>query len=84
MYNKLIGFNLTEEQMVSYFPALELKYDADNIRQLSVPTFRQDLDWYVQILLKKWQDFTDMLTFLQHFQVERQQQVKLSYQIKNR
>ena len=40
--NKLIGFNLTEEQMVSYFPALELKYDAVT-KTITVPTFRQDL-----------------------------------------
>ena len=40
--NKLIGFNLTEEQMVSYFPALELKYDAAT-KTIPVPTFRQDL-----------------------------------------
>ena len=40
--NKLIGFNLTEEQMVSYFPAIELKYDAAT-KTITVPTFRQDL-----------------------------------------
>ena len=40
--NKIIGFNLTEEQMVSYFPALELEYDADT-KIITVPTFRQDL-----------------------------------------
>lgn len=40
--NKLIGFNLTEEQMVSYFPALELKYDVAT-KTITVPTFRQDL-----------------------------------------
>ena len=40
--NKLIGFNLTEEQMVSYFPALELKYDPET-KLITIPTFRQDL-----------------------------------------
>lgn len=40
--NSLIGFDLTEEQMVSYFPALELEYDADT-KTITVPTFRQDL-----------------------------------------
>ncbi len=40
--NNLIGLNLTEEEMVSYFPALELKYDADT-KTITVPTFRQDL-----------------------------------------
>ena len=40
--NSLIGFELTEEQMVSYFPALELEYDATT-KTITVPTFRQDL-----------------------------------------
>jgi phenylalanyl-tRNA synthetase beta chain len=40
--NKIIGFNLTEEQMISYFPALELEYDAAT-KTITVPTFRQDL-----------------------------------------
>lgn len=40
--NNLIGFNLTEEEMIRYFPALELKYDADT-KEITVPTFRQDL-----------------------------------------
>ena len=40
--NNLIGLDLTEEEMISYFPALELKYDADT-KMITVPTFRQDL-----------------------------------------
>lgn len=40
--NNLIGFHLTEEEMVSYFPALELKYDTET-KMITVPTFRQDL-----------------------------------------
>lgn len=40
--NNLIGLDLTEEEMTSYFPALELKYDADT-KMITVPTFRQDL-----------------------------------------
>lgn len=40
--NNLIGFNLTEEEMISYFPALELKYDAAT-KMITIPTFRQDL-----------------------------------------
>ena len=40
--NKIIGFNLTEEQMIRYFPALELEYDAAT-KTITVPTFRQDL-----------------------------------------
>lgn len=40
--NKLIGFDLTKEQMLSYFDALELKYD-ESTNMITVPTFRQDL-----------------------------------------
>ncbi len=40
--NNLIGFDLTEEEMISYFPALELKYDKET-KMITVPTFRQDL-----------------------------------------
>ena len=40
--NSLIGFDLTEEEMISYFPALELEYDKET-EMITVPTFRQDL-----------------------------------------
>lgn len=40
--NNLIGFELTEEEMISYFPALELEYDKET-KMITVPTFRQDL-----------------------------------------
>lgn len=40
--NDLIGFDLTEEEMISYFPALELEYDKET-KMITVPTFRQDL-----------------------------------------
>lgn len=40
--NNLIGFDLTEEEMISYFPALELEYNPDT-KMITVPTFRQDL-----------------------------------------
>ncbi|MEE0716480.1 MAG: phenylalanine--tRNA ligase subunit beta [Eubacterium sp.] len=40
--NNLIGFDLTEEEMISYFPALELEYDKET-KMITVPTFRQDL-----------------------------------------
>lgn len=40
--NKLIGFELSEEEMVSYFPALELEYDSKT-KIITVPTFRKDL-----------------------------------------
>ena len=40
--NNLIGFDLTEEEMISYCPALELEYDKET-KMITVPTFRQDL-----------------------------------------
>ncbi len=40
--NSLIGTDLTEEEMLSYFPALEIAYDAQT-RMLTIPTWRQDL-----------------------------------------
>ena len=40
--NNLIGTSLTEEEMLSYFPALEMEYDAAT-RMLTIPTWRQDV-----------------------------------------
>lgn len=40
--NDLIGTDLSEEQMLSYFPILEIEYDPAT-RMLTVPTWRQDL-----------------------------------------
>ncbi len=40
--NNLIGTSLTEEEMLAYFPALEIEYDAAT-RMLTIPTWRQDL-----------------------------------------
>ncbi len=41
--NGLLGTDLSEETMLSYFPPLELAYDAAR-RVVKVPTFRQDLE----------------------------------------
>ncbi len=40
--NNLIGFDLSEEEMIRYFSPLELKYD-EKTKTITVPTFRQDL-----------------------------------------
>lgn len=40
--NDLIGTDLSEEQMLSYFPALEIGYRPED-RMLIIPTWRQDL-----------------------------------------
>ncbi|MGN0298461.1 MAG: phenylalanine--tRNA ligase subunit beta [Lachnospiraceae bacterium] len=41
--NRLLGVNLSEEQMLSYFKPLELEYDAEK-REIVIPSFRQDLE----------------------------------------
>lgn len=40
--NSLLGTDISEEEMLSYFPMLELKYDSET-KTITVPTFRQDL-----------------------------------------
>jgi len=40
--NRLLGTDLSAEQMLGYFKALELEYDADR-NVMIIPTFRQDL-----------------------------------------
>ena len=40
--NKLLGTDLSLEEMLGYFEKLELSYDADK-KEVTVPTFRQDL-----------------------------------------
>lgn len=41
--NHLLGTDLSEEQMLGYFKALELEYDPET-KMVTVPTFRQDLE----------------------------------------
>lgn len=41
-YNALLGTNVSKEDMLAYFKALEIKYD-ENENMLIIPTFRQDL-----------------------------------------
>ena len=40
--NRLLGTDLSAEQMLGYFKSLELEYDADR-KVMIIPTFRQDL-----------------------------------------
>ena len=40
--NALLGTDLTADEMLSYFPALELEYDKDT-NMIKVPSFRQDI-----------------------------------------
>ncbi len=40
--NRLLGIDISKEQMLRYFAPLEIRYDADS-NELICPTFRQDL-----------------------------------------
>ena len=42
-YNALLGTNVSDEDMLSYFERLEVEYDKD-ANELIIPTFRQDLN----------------------------------------
>lgn len=42
-YNKLLGTNVTPEEMLTYFDRLEIVYDKEK-NELVIPTFRQDLE----------------------------------------
>ena len=42
-YNKLLGTNVTPEEMLTYFDRLEIVYDKKK-NELVIPTFRQDLE----------------------------------------
>lgn len=41
--NKLLGTDISKEEMLGYFKMLELEYDSEN-EELIIPTFRQDLE----------------------------------------
>ncbi len=42
-YNKLLGTNVTPEEMLTYFDRLEIVYDKEK-NELVIPTFRRDLE----------------------------------------
>ncbi len=41
-YNRLLGTNVSSQEMLEYFSRIELKYDEET-NELIIPTFRQDL-----------------------------------------
>lgn len=41
--NKLLGTNVSKEDMIKYFEKIELSYD-ENTNEVLIPTFRQDLE----------------------------------------
>jgi len=46
--NNLLGTNISKEEMLGYFEALELKY-IENTNEIIIPTFRQDLECLADI-----------------------------------
>lgn len=47
-YNHILGTDITENEMLSYFERLEIGYDEER-RELHIPSFRQDLLSYADI-----------------------------------
>ena len=47
-YNRILGTDITENEMLSYFERLEIEYDEEH-RELHIPSFRQDLLSYADI-----------------------------------
>lgn len=41
-YNRILGTDISAEEMLSYFEKIELRYDADK-KELLIPTWRQDI-----------------------------------------
>ena len=41
-YNRLLGTNIDEKTMLSYFEKIDLKYDAEK-NEIIVPSWRQDI-----------------------------------------
>lgn len=41
--NKILGSNISEEEMLEYFNRIEFEYDESN-KELIIPTFRQDIE----------------------------------------
>lgn len=42
-YNRLLGTEISKEEMLSYFKRLEIEYD-ESANELKIPSFRQDLE----------------------------------------
>jgi phenylalanyl-tRNA synthetase beta chain len=47
-YNRMLGTDISEEDMLTYFDRLELSYDSKS-RQISIPSWRQDLESYADL-----------------------------------
>ena len=72
-YNALLGTNVSDEDMLSYFERLEVEYDKD-ANELIIPTFRQDLNRDAD-MAEEVARFFGYDNIQQHFHPERLQQV---------
>ncbi len=47
-YNRILGTDIPDEEMLAYFARLELAYD-EKTNEIVIPTFRQDLESYADL-----------------------------------
>lgn len=47
-YNKMLGTNISDEEMIEYFNRLELEVSSDK-KEVKIPTWRQDLESYADL-----------------------------------
>ncbi len=47
-YNRMLGTNISDEDMIDYFTRLELEVSADK-KEVKIPTWRQDLESYADL-----------------------------------
>jgi len=62
--NRMLGTDISEEEMIGYFKKIDLGYDAET-KEVIAPTFRQ----------RRLHVSMDTIIFRQHFLTERQRQV---------
>lgn len=47
-YNRMLGTEISEQEMLSYFKRLELEYD-EKTKEIRIPSWRQDLESYADL-----------------------------------
>ena len=71
--NGLLGTSFSEEEMIGYFEAVDLKYDREK-NVIKVPTWRQDVLRTCDLaeeVARKSRDFPDTIRFRRRFRQER-------------
>lgn len=70
--NKLLGTDISKEDMLAYFEKIDLGYDEAS-GEVVAPSWRQDL-LRMAIWQRKWQDSMAMTRFRPHFHPVKQPQ----------